>query len=220
MGANNSKDEQTKDEQTKVVSFKDIKIKEGYARTQPSKEKWNKKVKEVITEGIKMNLGAFIKEIEINENNELVDGYINHLLISKFLNYVKAREDFIDDLEIRVTVKADNKSVVESNKARKQSENEPKSNYRTEPTLYVWGVHLDSMEQPRKEYVWRVPKGLMVYKDHIKEGAYIECVSKVKNEKIKSKIKVTKTVILNEPPISRTIRKVKSVILNPENVEM
>lgn len=68
------------------------------------------------------------RDIILNSNYELVDGYIQYLILKEF------------DIE--------NAIIKVSNKVRKHD-------YRKEITTYVYGVHPNSICQ--KEYVWRVP---------------------------------------------------------------
>ena len=91
------------------------------------------------------------KLLVINEDNVLVDGYIQYLVLKE-----------LGHEEGNYIVKHENKKE--------------KSSYRNTRTTYIYGVHPNS--KYTKTYIWRVPKNWTNWADNIQIGDTIICSTK------------------------------------------
>ena len=121
------------------------------------------------------------RAIVLNSRNELVDGYIQYLVLV---------ENGIAEVEIEYG----HASNIPSESRRLS---------RTRLSMYVYGQH----HPGGKEYVWRVPKKIEEDALRIQEGDQV-CV---RTRYGLRQIRVTHTEILDDPPIDAKIRCVKSI---------
>lgn len=119
----------------KMMKLSDIKVPKSFAATTPKEEKmslcrdfWNNNHKQ-------------IKDIVVNKDNILVDGYVQYLVL---------KENGVDDAEV---VKLSRKRVF-INRERNHKREHVEPNYKRKVTTYIFGIHPKSN---MKEYVWRVP---------------------------------------------------------------
>ena len=91
------------------------------------------------------------KLLVINEDNVLVDGYIQYLVLKE-----------LGHEEGNYIVKHENKKE--------------KSSYRNTRTTYIFGVHPNSKDT--KTYMWRVPESWNGWADNIQIGDAIMCATK------------------------------------------
>ena len=129
----------------RVMKLSDIKISDEFASTNPSKFKmdryrdmWDK-------------FNRQPKYIVVNDNNVLIDGYIQYLLL---------KEKGFEDGECLV----------------RHSKNGNKTTYRNTITTYVYGVHPNS--NCDKEFIWRVPKSMTWFAENVQVGDSILCQTK------------------------------------------
>ena len=91
------------------------------------------------------------KLLIIDEDNVLVDGYIQYLVLKEF-------------------------GHEEGNYILKHESKKEKSSYRNIPTTYIYGTHPNSKDT--KTYIWRVPKNWTNWADNIQIGDTIICSTK------------------------------------------
>ena len=154
------------------VKVSDIIITDAFAATNPSNNKLNK------YRSMWDKFNRQPKYITINENNILIDGYIQFLLL---------KEKGIEEAEclIRHTGKKNNINT-----------------YKNMSTTYVYGVHLNSKDT--KTYMWRVPNSWSNWADNIQIGDTIMCSTKNGY----APVVVNKIVILDKCPIDIPVKKV------------
>lgn len=165
----------------KKMRLDEIKIKESFNNTTPKEEKM---------EVCRKNWVEHQKQdryIVVNHNNELIDGYIQYLIL---------KENNIEEAEIKLS---DRKKKCW---ARIGKDNIPR--YRDERTIYIYGIHFKS--KCRKEYVWRIPKSWIQFASNVQIGDVIRCNAKRK----KSSIVVTKIEELNKCPVDFRVKRVAS----------
>lgn len=112
-----------------------IKISNTFTSTTPKEEKMS------VCRDFWINNHKQIKDIVVNKDNVLVDGYVQYLIL---------KENNIEDAEV---VKLETKKPFVHKRYKIRHHEAP--SYKKETTTYIFGIHPDSKLQ--KEYVWRVP---------------------------------------------------------------
>ena len=109
-----------------TVKLSSIKIPKSYAATIPSEKKVTTKMK-------KYRKGK-LRDITINTDGFLINGYINYLIL---------KENNVKDVDVNIVdiKKNDNSNVPES--------------YRNTRTTYIYGKHPN--DKSEKIYTWRIP---------------------------------------------------------------
>jgi hypothetical protein len=108
-----------------IMKFGDIKISESFAKSKPSLDK-------LIKCDAELRFNANLdRDIIVNENNVLIDGYVLYKVLSCYLS---------NDYEVKVV---------------KMVKEEPDESYRDEMTMYIYGKHLGNLDG--KEFIWRYP---------------------------------------------------------------
>lgn len=131
----------------KTMKLSEIKISNAFAATTPNIEKVNT-CRNYWEENHKQD-----RDIVVNKNNVLIDGYIQYLVLKE--NGIE--EAFVKKLERKRT----NKHV------RKNIEYvEPV--YKNSTTTYIYGIHPNA--RLRKEYVWRVPNSWKGWENDLLPG--------------------------------------------------
>ena len=117
------------------MKLSDVKVLKSFASTTPKEEKmsvcrdfWNNNHKQ-------------IKNIVVNNDNVLVDGYVQYLVL---------KENSVENADV---LKLGTKKLF-VNKRYKIRHRE-KQSYKKETVTYIFGIHPNS--KLKKEYVWRVP---------------------------------------------------------------
>ena len=91
------------------------------------------------------------KLLIIDEDNVLVDGYIQYLVLKEF-------------------------GHEEGNYILKHESKKEKSSYRNIPTTYIYGTHPNSKDT--KTYMWRVPESWNGWVDNVQIGDTVMCATK------------------------------------------
>lgn len=117
------------------MKLSEIKISNAFALTTPKYDKLN-----ACRNYWKENHGQD-RDIVVNKNNVLIDGYIQYLVL---------KENGVDEVEIKISTRRKKRWY------RKNVKDWNIPHYRNQSTTYVYGVHSNSKNQ--KEFVWRVPK--------------------------------------------------------------
>lgn len=159
----------------------DIKIQKTFAESVPSnmeiqecRENWNKYHKQD-------------RYIVVNKNNELIDGYIQYLVL---------KENNIEMAEVKVS---------DRYKKRWQRKNYADWDaplYRNQTTVYIFGTHINSKD--KKERVWRVPNSWADWENGLSIGDKILVCTQYGL----SSITVTKIKKLDKCPVDIKVRKV------------
>lgn len=164
---------------SRKIRLSDIKIKESFVKTQPKEEKikvcrayWNQYRKQD-------------RDIVIDKNNFLVDGYIQYLVL---------KEQGVADVE--VLMPNDIKHV------NKRKSNSKKANYRNQLTTYIYGIHLNSCD--KRQRVWRVPESWIGWENDLLPGDKIL----VSTRRGVAPIEITKIEWLQECPVDVPVLKV------------
>lgn len=126
----------------KSIKLSDIVISSTFAESVPSEQKVQKYKSRFA------KTGKQSKFLVLNDENVLVDGYIQYLILKE-------------------------NNVEEAKYVRYRKK---KSTYRTQNTTYVYGTHPNS--KCTKEFVWRVPKSWSEFTENIKVGDTIYCKTK------------------------------------------
>ena len=162
----------------KTIKLSGIVISDAFLNSHPSENKI-KKYREAYAENKQQS-----KYIVLNNNNVLLDGYIQYLIL---------KENNVEDAKFirrRVGVK--------------ERRDIPNSGYRDKTTIYVYGTHPNS--NCDKEFVWRVPNNWDAFAENIKVGDTIYCNTKFGV----SPVVISKIETLDECPISLSVKKVAS----------
>lgn len=109
----------------KKIRFEDIAIPHRFDESVPSEKKYNQKY-------TKYKKNGYLRDIEVNEDNTLTDGYISYLILRN--------ENFSGSIFV----------------LKPEDEDNPPT-YKNQPTLYIFGVHKPN----GKEYVWRATSDLI-----------------------------------------------------------
>ena len=168
---------------TRIMKLSDIKIKRSFENSVPNdykivqcREYWKQH-------------HQYLHNIVVNNNNYLVDGYIQYLVLKE-----NSKED--------VTVKDFDKKVRKRRKPNiRKSDKKKVKSYRDTETLYVFGIH------PRgtKERVWRVPNK---FQKEWEEILNIGDILMVKTKRGNALIKVTRIEKLSECPVEIPVKRV------------
>ncbi len=137
------------------MKLSDIKIKEAFAITTPKEEKMEK---------CRNNWNTYHKQdryLVVNNNNELIDGYIQYLVL---------KENGMEEAEIEIYNKRKKRWYRKNVKARALP------HYRNEETTYIYGVHPNG--NCTKEFMWRVPKNWKWFAENVQVGDSIYCKTK------------------------------------------
>lgn len=126
----------------KSIKLSDIVISSAFAASVPSEQKVQKYKSRFA------KTGKQSKFLVLNDENVLVDGYIQYLILKE-------------------------NNVEEAKYVRYRKK---KSTYRTQNTTYVYGTHPNS--KCTKEFVWRVPESWSEFTENIKVGDTIYCKTK------------------------------------------
>ena len=164
------------------MRLSDIKISKSFAITTPKEEKmsvcrdfWNNNHKQ-------------IKNIVVNKDNILVDGYVQYLIL---------KENNVENADV---VKLGRKKVF-INREHKRTREYVEPSYKRETTTYIFGIHPKSRI---KEYVWRVPTSWKGWENDLLPGDRIWVNTKYG---IKPII-VTKIEWSDKCPVDMKVRKV------------
>lgn len=125
----------------KKLKLSEIIVTDAYANTKPSEIKMNK------YRDMWDCYNRQPKYITVNDNNVLIDGYIQYLLL---------KERGIEEAEC----------IIRHNRNRKRF------TYRNTRTTYVYGKHVNG---GGKEYIWRIPDTWAGFAQNIKTGDKIFC---------------------------------------------
>ena len=117
------------------MKLSEIKISNAFALTTPKDDKLNA-CRNYWKENHEQD-----RDIVVNKNNVLIDGYIQYLVL---------KENGVDEVEIKISTRRKKRWY------RKNVKDWNIPHYRNQSTTYVYGVHSNSKNQ--KEFVWRVPK--------------------------------------------------------------
>lgn len=126
----------------KKIKLSEIVISSAFAASVPSEQKVQKYKSRFA------KTGKQSKYLVLDNENVLVDGYIQYLIL---------KENNVEEAKYVRFIKK-------------------KSTYRTQNTTYVYGTHLNS--KCTKEFVWRVPESWSEFTENIKVGDTIYCKTK------------------------------------------
>ena len=160
------------------IKLSDIKIKENFANTTPSKEKMNE------CREFWRYEGKQDRPIVLSSKGYLVDGYIMYLIL------MEHKEEYAE--------------VIFKKKHNKKYEKLPKVKpaYKNIPTTYIFGVHPNS--NCTKEFCWRVPASWGNWAENIAIGDTVLCRTKFGF----SPVIVKRVEVLDKPPIEMRVKKV------------
>jgi len=125
--------------------------------------------------------------IVINKNNELIDGYIQYLVL---------KENDVEEASIKISNRRKKRWY------RKNVKDWTNSHYRNEETTYIYGVHPNS--NCTKEFMWRVPKNWTWFAENVQIGDFILCRTKFGI----APIIVTKIEVLDNCPVDFVVKRV------------
>lgn len=162
------------------MKLSDIKVLKSFAATTPKEEKMN------VCRTFWNDNYEQIKDIVVDRNNILIDGYVQYLVL---------KENDIEDANV---VKVSRKKFY--GKRRKKRYIEPR--YRKERTTYIFGVHPYS--RSLKEYVWRVPESWKGWENDLLPGDRIL----VHTEYGVKPIVITRIEWLDKCPVDMKVKKV------------
>ena len=164
------------------MKLSDVKVLKSFASTTPKEEKmsvcrdfWNNNYKQ-------------IKNIVVNNDNVLVDGYVQYLVL---------KENSVENADV---LKLGRKKVF-INREHKHKREYVEPSYKREMTTYIFGIHPKSRI---KEYVWRVPTSWKGWENDLLPGDRIWVNTKYG---IKPII-VTKIEWSDKCPVDMKVRKV------------
>lgn len=163
------------------MKLSDIKITSAFTESTPTYEKM---------EECRKNWNDFHKQdrfIVVDHDNTLIDGYVQYLVL---------KENDIEDVEIKIW------HCKRKRWHRKNMEDWKNPKYRTEPTMYVFGKHLNSFGN--KEYMWRIPKSWTWMQENIQIGDTIVCCTKYGI----SPVVVTRIEVLDVCPVDMAVKRV------------
>ena len=164
------------------MRLSDIKISKSFAATTPKEEKMN------ICRDFWNNNHKQIKDIVVNKDNILVDGYVQYLVL---------KENNVENADV---VKLNRKKVfINREYKRKRKYVEP--SYKREVTTYIFGVH---PKYRIKEYVWRVPTSWKGWENDLLPGDRIW----VHTEYGIKPIIITRIEWLDKRPVNMKVKKV------------
>lgn len=164
----------------RMMKLSDIKIKQSYLETIPSKGKMDECRKYWKTHS------SQDRYIVVDHDDLLIDGYIQYLIL---------KENNIEEAEIKIW------HCKRRRWFRKNVENCIPT-YRKNPTTYIFGVHPNS--NCKREFCWRVPNSWINWADNIQIGDTIICSTKNGY----APVVVNKIEILDKCPIDIPVKKV------------
>lgn len=163
------------------MKLDDIKITSAFADSIPTEEKMNE---------CRKHWNEFHRQdryLVVDHNNILLDGYCMYLVL---------KENGIEEAEIKIW------HCKRKRWYRKNVEDWKSPKYRTEPTMYVFGKHLNSFGN--KEYMWRIPKSWTWMQENIQVGDTVLCAAK----RGVSPVVVTRIEVLDVCPVDMVVKKV------------
>jgi len=166
---------------SRKMKLTDIKIKESFTITTPKEEKMNE---------CRNNWNIYHKQdryIVINNNNELIDGYIQYLVL---------KENGMEEADIKIS------NMRKKRWYKKNVKDWTAPHYRNETTTYVYGVHPNS--NCTKNYLWRVPKSWTWFAENVQVGDSIFCRTKFGI----APVIVTKIEVLDKCPVDFVVKRV------------
>lgn len=166
---------------SRKMKLSDIKIKDSFAITTPKEEKM---------EECRNYWNTYHKQdryIVVNDNNELIDGYIMYLIL---------KENGEEEARIKISNKPKKRWY------RKNIKDWTAPHYRNEETIYVYGVHPNS--KCTKEFCWRVPKNWTWFAENVQVGDSILCRTKFGV----APVIVTKIEVLDNCPVDFAVKRV------------
>ncbi len=158
-----------------------IKIKESFAITTPKEEKM---------EECRNNWNTYHRQdryIVINTDNELIDGYIQYLVL---------KENGVEEADIKISNKCEKRWY------RKNVKDWTAPSYKNEETTYVYGVHPN--RRCNKTFIWRVPKGWTWFAENVQIGDSILCDTRFGI----APVIVTKIEVLDKCPVDFVVKRV------------
>lgn len=164
----------------KRMKLSEIKIKPSFVATTPSNGKMNR-----CREYWWIN-HAPDRDIIVDNNNVLVDGYIQYLVL---------KENGVDEADVKLS-------------EIKHHEHIHIPNYRNKTTTYIYGIHPNSTMS--KAYVWRVPNSWVGWEKDLLPGDRIL----VRTKFGLAPIIITKIDWLDQCPVDVPVRKVVRKLVN------
>ena len=164
------------------MKLSDIKVPKSFASTTPKEEKMS------VCRDFWNNNHTQIKNIVVNKDNILVDGYVQYLVL---------KENGVGEADV---IKLEHKKTYHHRGyQRKKTCVEP--SYKRETTTYIFGIHPKSRI---KEYVWRVPASWKGWENDLLPGDLIWVHTKYG---IKPII-ITRIEWLDRCPVNMKVKKV------------
>ena len=163
------------------MKLSDIKINETFASSTPKESKMDE---------CRYNWNTWHRqdrEIVVNHNNVLIDGYIQYLVL---------KENGVNEAEVKISNERKKRWY------RKDVAKWENPYYRHETTTYIYGFHPNAKEP--KELVWRVPKAWKGWENDLLPGDRI--IVSTKNGF--APIIITKIEWLDKPPVDTPIKRV------------
>lgn len=174
----------------KKIRLLDIKIKSSFEATTPKEEKMNK---------CRIHWNIYHKQdryIVVNNNNELIDGYIQYLVL---------RENGVEEVDVKISNRRKKRWY------RKNVKDWVTPHYKNNMTTYIYGMHFNKkLGIYSKEYVWRVPDSWIGWEDDLLPGDEIMVCTKYGI----APIVITKIERTDKCPIDMPVRKVYRKLVN------
>jgi hypothetical protein len=171
----------------RVMKLTDIKIKDSFANSTPSELKmrncrkhWEK-------------FGKQDRDIVVNQNGYLIDGYIQYLILQEF------------GIEETDTLIVNSKDYAKSHFVNNRKHRV--DNYRTVRTIYITGHHPKT--DANLQYTWRIPAGWSEFAKNIEIGDMIFCNTKHGS----APVIVDRVDVYDICPVNRKVRKVSCKII-------
>jgi hypothetical protein len=177
------------------MKLSDIKISRAFGRSLPSEEKMAQHRLEYAEDQLRNRC------IVVDKRDYLRDGYCTYLVL---------KENGIEETGI--------KRCRMNWRKKKHGDNvQTAPTYLTEPTVYIYGCHMNRDGAYSREYVWRMTKAMCKSfgEDFIKAGDLVK-VSTCKGKKV---VQVTKVEKYDKPPIDKPIRKVCCKYIKKEKIQ-
>lgn len=161
-----------------TINISNIKIDEDFVKCPPSSRKIQLKREKMEA------LGRQNKPITLDSHWMLTDGYAT-LLAMKELGYTECE------------------CVIKDNTYGNYEKNIVLS-YRNKPTVYIYGIHKGTAQNPPKEYVWRVPTSRKEFVEkNVLPGDTVICNTRYGNKPVV----VTKIETLDKCPVEQRVLK-------------
>lgn len=174
----------------KTMKLSEIKISNAFAVTTPNIEKVNT-CRNYWEENHKQD-----RDIVVNKNNVLIDGYIQYLVLKE--NGIE--EAFVNKLERKRTIKHVKKDRVHKEPA-----------YKSNTITYIYGVHLN--RRADKKYVWRVPNSWNGWENDLLPGDVIL----VRTQYGVKPVAITNIEYRDKCPVDMRVKKVCGKVSNNGN---